>query len=114
MPIPSPDASVESANVAIIQGSLDTTFPPDPTETERVFNQYARMSEEITARGRSEGNNIDLVVWPESMFRFDVFSYDESLARRATDADGLHLPRVVRTERGIDDQNRFAVSTLTA
>ena len=70
------DTPGSAANVALIQGSLDTSFPGDRDEMDRAFKQYTRMTREVTA-----GGNIDLVVWPESMFRFDIFTYDSSLTQ---------------------------------
>lgn len=65
----------KTAAVAIIQGSLDTTFPGDAREMDRAFKHYSRMTREVTAKP-----GIDLVVWPESMFRFDIFTYEPELA----------------------------------
>lgn len=62
------------ATVAIVQGSLDTEFDGDQSKLDNAFKQYTYMTKEITSQGK-----IDLVAWPESMFRFSIVSYDESL-----------------------------------
>lgn len=50
--------------IALIQGSIDTQINLPPSEQERIFPQYYRLSEEAV---RQHGK-LDLVVWPESMF----------------------------------------------
>ena len=55
--------SDRQSKVAIIQGSYDTIFDNDVSRYERSFANYCRMTYDATARG-----DIDLVVWPESMF----------------------------------------------
>ena len=67
-----------AARVAIVQGSLDTEFGSEKAKLERqntAFQQYLYESEKVTRSQR-----IDLVVWPESMFRYDEISYAEEIA----------------------------------
>ena len=49
---------------ALIQGSLDTVFEVTPERVQQTFTHYR----ELTARAIQEHPNLDLVVWPESMF----------------------------------------------
>jgi apolipoprotein N-acyltransferase len=60
--------------VALIQGSIDIDMKNDPTESERIFAQYY----ELTRRAVDEHDDLDLVVWPETMFRYpwQVFDTD--------------------------------------
>ena len=74
------------ASVAIIQGALDTVFPATQEEAVEVarqqdlaFADYYRMS--VDTVGRSD---VDLVVWPESMFRYGAREYDEGLAQEVS------------------------------
>jgi len=59
-----PGASVAAVRVALIQGSLDTVFD---IKDERIRETYYHY-ESLTARATAEHPNLDLVVWPESMF----------------------------------------------
>ena len=59
--------------IALIQGSIDSQFKADPEKAEQVHRHYHELSEE--AIGRFE--NLDLIVWPETMFRGTLLSYDE-------------------------------------
>ena len=51
-------------SVALIQGVYDTRFGPDTDRySAKAFQDYLRLSQEAIG-----GNEIDLIVWPESMF----------------------------------------------
>lgn len=66
--------------VALIQGSIDVVFEHDPERNEQTFRDYY----EQTLRVRAEHPDLDLVVWPESMFTANEPEY---LA-----ADGMQVP----------------------
>lgn len=83
-----PGAEIKSANVAIIQASLDTTFPGDIKEMDRAFNQYLELSQQVTSKWRAEGAKIDLVVWPESMFRMGIYTFEEELKNTSINSSG--------------------------
>jgi apolipoprotein N-acyltransferase len=51
--------------VALIQGSVDAELKADAAMRERVMEEYLRLS----AAALREQPNIDLVVWPETMYR---------------------------------------------
>jgi apolipoprotein N-acyltransferase len=51
--------------VALIQGSIDTEMKADPEQAQQVFKQYLLL----TDRAVQENPGLDLVVWPETMFR---------------------------------------------
>jgi apolipoprotein N-acyltransferase len=55
-----------SLKIALLQGSIDTTFDKDPEEFRRTYTTYRRLS----IRARQEHPDLDLIVWPESMFPF--------------------------------------------
>lgn len=62
-----------SARVAIIQGDLDTEFGDNTERVAQAFDDYVRMTIQAT-----EAQDIDLVVWPESMWQHGIIEYDES------------------------------------
>jgi apolipoprotein N-acyltransferase len=69
------------ATVALIQGTIDTTFADEPGKDRRVMDQYGQLTEQaFEHRRRARQANqrlspIDLIVWPESMFRAPLISF---------------------------------------
>ena len=60
--------------VALIQGSIDSTLKSDPSRQSQVQADYLRLSRQAVDRyGR-----LDLIVWPETMFRQSCVTFDES------------------------------------
>jgi apolipoprotein N-acyltransferase len=59
-----PGAAGPTANIALIQGSLDTVFDITPDRVFETFEHYRGL----TTEAASERPNLDLVVWPESSF----------------------------------------------
>lgn len=58
----------EPLRIALVQGSFDTIFQFDPDRDRNVFLRYRQLSEHAVA----QHPNVQLVVWPESMFSGDV------------------------------------------
>lgn len=73
--------------IALIQGSIDVEMQYDPTRRDRIFKQYFALSKEVAEKNK----DIDLIVWPESMFVEPLFSCDTDAVRPAefegSDAD---------------------------
>lgn len=67
------------ANVAIIQGSIDLKVKDDPNRVGDIMRQYFDLS----LRAVREYPKIDLLVWPETMFRSTLFVYDSDAAAPA-------------------------------
>lgn len=57
--------------VALIQGDIDTELKADPSKNQDIFEEYARL----TDRAMAESRDLDLIVWPETMFRSSWFTY---------------------------------------
>ncbi|HEY1786436.1 MAG TPA: apolipoprotein N-acyltransferase [Pirellulales bacterium] len=51
--------------VALIQGSIDITMKMDEGQRDQILKQYADLTAEAVARAK----DLDLIVWPETMFR---------------------------------------------
>ena len=73
--------SAGNATVALIQGSLDTEFGDNSENRRRAWADYSRMTGDVTSK-----NEIDLVVWPESMFfgndgLLTITRYDSEMAQ---------------------------------
>lgn len=66
------DTTAAGARVALIQGSIDTTFDDEPGKNDRVMREYGLL----TLQAVSRASNIDLIVWPESMFRSPLVTFE--------------------------------------
>jgi len=56
--------------VVLIQGNIDSQIKSDPEMLERVQDEY----EQLTRTAVKEVDNYDLIVWPETMFRYPIIS----------------------------------------
>lgn len=57
-----------ASRVALIQGSIDTTFDGDPEFGSRTMEEYLTLTQQAVDQHRP----LDLVIWPESMFGADA------------------------------------------
>jgi apolipoprotein N-acyltransferase len=57
--------------IALIQGSIDIEMKYDPTQGQRIFDEYLGLSKQAVAQNAS----LDLIVWPETMFRYPWFTF---------------------------------------
>jgi apolipoprotein N-acyltransferase len=64
--------------VALIQGSIDVEVKTDENHSRDVFDEYFTLSR----KALEQQPNLDLLVWPETMYRFPLFSI----------AEGFHPP----------------------
>lgn len=58
--------------IALIQGSIDTEVKSDPRQSEKVYEEYYRLSETAVR----QNPRLDLIVWPETMFRDSLVTYE--------------------------------------
>lgn len=70
IPPPSPQA-----RIALIQGSIDSQIKSDPSMRNRVHEHYRQLSLQAVQRYTASGP-LDLVVWPETMFRQPLVDFD--------------------------------------
>jgi apolipoprotein N-acyltransferase len=59
--------------VALVQGSIDIDMKYDPSESQRIVEQYYGL----TRRALREHPDLDLIVWPETMFRDSWLVFDK-------------------------------------
>lgn len=103
-------------NVALIQGDTRATWDPDPGRQQRIMDRQVALSIEAVEKAKAERIELDLIVWPESMFRspLDTFagelapqpeanedlvrSYDHTMAWFKSLADRIQTPALL----GID------------
>lgn len=63
------------ARVALIQGSTDITLSMGIEKKEEMHNEHMRLTREAVAADPS----LDLVMWPESTFLYDILTHDEGV-----------------------------------
>lgn len=71
--------------VALVQGDIRATWNPDPKRNQTIMDRQVALSAEAFEKTKRVGKPLDLVVWPESMFRAPLFSFDGEAAT----ADGV-------------------------
>lgn len=87
---PTEDPDQPATTVALIQGTIDTTFPKTDAEADQIkedtFDQYMSLTHQVL-----EANDVDLVVWPEGKFTAgpDMVPPSNLDALPAEDRDGL-------------------------
>ncbi|MEN0111365.1 MAG: apolipoprotein N-acyltransferase [Planctomycetota bacterium] len=74
-----PDPTTQKpATVALIQGDTRATWDPDPGRGQRIMDRQVALSRDAFQQSRAAGEPIDLLVWPESMFRSPLYTFDGS------------------------------------
>ncbi len=96
---PVADNDTRSLKIALLQGSIDTTFDNDPTEPQRMYLAYRQLS----IKARQEHPDLDLIVWPESMFPFGPEVIHD---QPPVPPDALDMDQQTYLER-IEQQNRY-------
>jgi apolipoprotein N-acyltransferase len=71
-----PGNSGPSVKIALIQGSLDTVFEVSDERRRETIDQYGSL----TSQAANQPGELDLVIWPESMFVLGDFQLDENAA----------------------------------
>ena len=64
-----------AVRVALIQGSTDITLSMGMEKKEEMHNEHMRLTREAVAADPS----LDLVMWPESTFLYDILTHDEGV-----------------------------------
>jgi apolipoprotein N-acyltransferase len=71
-------ALAKGPRVALIQGNSSAEMKFDPNREQQIMTDYVALSEKAIAQARSvgDGRTVDLVVWPETMFRTSLITFD--------------------------------------
>jgi len=101
--------------VALIQGSIDAEWKADPARLKRIQENY----ETLTAEALRRWPELDLIVWPETMYRKPLLDCNPAMPV-PPDWEGHEreyrerLPRILRQERAdlFDMVGRFGVPML--
>jgi len=65
----------DGLKVALIQGSVDIDMKLDKARTQEIYDQYLAL----TKQAITEHDDIDLIVWPETMFRDPMLLYTDDV-----------------------------------
>ena len=67
----------KTVRLALIQGNSLADWKADPQKQQAIMNEYLALSFQALAKARDEGGRpIDLIVWPETMFRSPLRSFE--------------------------------------
>lgn len=75
--------------IALIQGSERAVWTADPDRDKRVMDQYVDLSRQARDESQQTGRAIDLMVWPEGMFRTPMYSVDDSVIANQPDSPAI-------------------------
>jgi apolipoprotein N-acyltransferase len=94
------------SRIALIQGNSLADWKIDPAKQQQIMREYFELSKQAVAKATMEGNQpIDLLVWPETMFRSPLQSF----------ADGFQLPAGVKfTKEEIETSGPRDLANLTS
>ncbi len=73
-----PEAIQRQRTVALIQGSIDSEFKAEPDTPRDVFRHYDAVTRSALDAAAAQGKSVDLIVWPETMYRYPLFTFDRS------------------------------------
>lgn len=64
--------------IALIQGNSLAEWKQDPNRERQIMEEYVALSEQAVAlaKTRGDGRPLDLIVWPETMFRTGLVTFD--------------------------------------
>jgi apolipoprotein N-acyltransferase len=93
-----------SPYVALIQGNSLATWKYEPQRQQQIMAEYTSLSKQAVrkANQQEQGQALDLIIWPETMFRTSLVSAD----------DGFTLP--AETGVTIEEVQTYATRELSA
>lgn len=62
--------------VALIQGNTLPTWKAEEGRQKRIMDDHVRLSKLAVEKAKSEGKQLDVIIWPETMFRTWLASFD--------------------------------------
>jgi apolipoprotein N-acyltransferase len=72
------DGPPRSVRIALVQGNSLAEWKQDANREREIMDEYVALSERAVAmaKERGDGRPVDLIVWPETMFRTGLVSFD--------------------------------------
>jgi apolipoprotein N-acyltransferase len=72
-----PDQAPQSVRIALVQGNSLADWKSDAAKQQQIMSEYFRLSQQAVAEAtRQGGRPVDLIVWPETMFRVALRSVE--------------------------------------
>jgi apolipoprotein N-acyltransferase len=68
--------NTDTVRIALIQGNSLADWKLDPNREHQIMGEYVKLSEQAVETSAREGRPIDLIVWPETMFRTGMMTFD--------------------------------------
>ena len=90
-----------SLDVLLVQGSIDTELKHDPDAAGDVLAEY----DGLTRAALGEGTRPDLIVWPETMWRWPILEIEPDHELPADVVERILGPVVVPQARGTDRED---------
>ena len=79
------DSGELGPRVALIQGNSLAEWKQDPNRERQIMEEYIKLSERSVSQAREgDGRPLDLIVWPETMFRIPLFTFNAAYRCRQT------------------------------
>ncbi len=74
-----PASENNQLTIALIQGNELATWDADPNRSQRIMDTHTKLSVSAIQKAQAEQIAVDLVIWPESMFRTPVYTFGGDL-----------------------------------
>ncbi len=73
------EKSPPGPRIALIQGNTLADWKGDPDKQLGIMQEYARLSEEAIEQSQQrDGRDVDLIIWPETTYRYPLFTVAEN------------------------------------
>jgi apolipoprotein N-acyltransferase len=76
-------AQLRGPRIALIQGNSLAEWKFDSERERQIMDEYIKLSEDAVAAAKRDGRPVDLLVWPETMFRTPLITFDDGYQRPA-------------------------------
>jgi apolipoprotein N-acyltransferase len=76
--VPGGDSNPRTIRIALTQGNSLAEWKYDPSREQQIMDEYISLSRQavVSAKTHGDGRPVDLVVWPETMFRTPLITFD--------------------------------------
>ena len=99
------DYTLPGPKVALIQGSIESQIKADPSHAETVLRHYFDLS----LKAVRQTQDLDLMVWPETMFRGSLIYFEDNVVPRD---EGMTPEELKENLRANDENSRQAIAEL--
>jgi apolipoprotein N-acyltransferase len=78
--IRNPKSEIPTVRIALIQGNSLADWKYDAAKQHQIMEEYIGLSQMALAKAATGGRPVDLVVWPETMFRSGLCTFESGFA----------------------------------